>query len=407
MWNVFQNCSGQAERSVTFPEYDAAQAESVLTISEYPAQEDPWYSRLGWCGGAKGSQDDVDICLENSEFLQCYEVGGLIGTGTYGEVRRCTALDDCAEYAVKFIDKDSEAMQNNSGYLEAKDEVAILQHLRHPCIINLVDSYEDSRFLYVVMEQISGGDLLSQMTNDMSHVYEADLACIAAQMFSAIAYLHNLGIVHRDVKAENILLVDGSPARREANIAETGGALGAIRLIDFGFACFVDAQKCGSAASLACGSLFSGATDDEPLSFVCGSPAYVAPEILEGHYGKKVDVWAAAVVLYLTLFAQYPYWSENDPEETERLICAGEAPSFEVHPAVFRDWKPSKAVQKFLALLMRNDKSMRPDAKSALMHPWIQSSGYDEAESVPHKLPNAAQLRQEYIQQVSKLCMFA
>jgi len=397
MLNIFQTCSGPAQRRVTFSASSVADSEP-----ESPAKEGSWYSSLGWFAGSKGSHDD-QICESENNFFDSYEVGDLIGSGTYGEVRQCVSLDDCAKYAVKLIDKESEVMQTDSGYLEAKDEVAILQNLRHPCIINLVDSFEDSHFLYVVMEKISGGDLLTQMTNDMSHVDEADVASIGGQMFSAIAYLHNLGIVHRDVKAENILLVDGSPARREANIAETGGALGAIRLIDFGFACFVDTPKRSSAASLTFGSLFSGAieSDEAPLSFICGSPAYLAPEILEGRYGKKVDIWAAAVVLYVVLFAQYPYWDENDPEETERLICEGEAPPFTVHPAVVRDWKPSKAVKKFLTLLMRKDMRKRPDAKSALMHPWIQRTGGDEDENY------AAQLHQEYIQQLSKLCMFA
>jgi len=223
------------------------------------------------------------------------------------------------------------------------------------------------------------------------------MASVAAQLLSAISYLHSLRIVHRDVKAENILLVDGSPARRDANIAETGGALGAIRLIDFGFACFTGTAQCVG--------IFSGASDNVPLSFVCGSSAYLAPEILEGAYGKKVDVWAAGVVLYLLFFAQYPYWSFTDPEETDRLICSGEPPEFVVHPSVSRDWQPSRAVTQFLARLFENDVSKRPDAKNAFMDPWVQRSGCEEDS---RKLPMNAnkltmQLHHEFISQLSDL----
>jgi len=398
MGNHLNTCNGHADRdeSETIPAYSAG--DSLLTISNHPAQADLAYVGCGvQCWGEEGN--DIEGC-PSKDFSECYNVGNLIGSGTFGEVRECMAsYGDCTEYAVKLIDKEGEAMQSSSGYLEAKDEVAILQNLRHPCIINLVDSYEDNRFLYLVMEKVNGGDLFARCSQDMSQVFESDVASIAAQMLSAVAYLHNLGIVHRDLKAENILLVDGSPARRDANIAETGGALGAIRIIDFGFACSIDTPY---------GGFFSGATDEAPLSFHCGSSAYLAPEILEGHYGKKVDVWAAGVVLYFMIFAQYPYWSFTDPEETERLIYAGEPPAFIAHPNVARDWRPSMAVIKFLTLLLQKDTSKRPDAKSALMHPWIQNSGGEDDKSATHKYLH---MHQEYVkqhvQELSNICLFA
>lgn len=333
---------------------------------------------LGICRGPAGCTEHLTIYPADLDFFQAYEIGDLIGTGTFGQVRECTAtdVDDGTIHAVKLIDKDHVILQTNSAYLKAHDEVKILQNIRHPCIVQLIDFFEDERFMYVVMEKIDGGQLFDRLAEDMSEVYESDVANVAMQLFSAIEYLHSVGIVHRDVKPENILLVDFSPDRREANRAEAGGAFGFIKLIDFGFACFLHPPSC---------AFFTGATNEAPLTFVCGSPTYVAPEILEGCYGKKVDVWAAGVVLYLMLFAQYPYWCPNDPEETNRLICACEPPAFIA--ACKRDWKPSRLVRKFLLLLLQKDVNKRPDASRALRHAWIENGGCEEDEAVSPEVP--------------------
>lgn len=376
MGNFTGCCKGQplcAAYANAPTEYSTTNEETLTVYVECCA---PGVCRVGSpCQRSKG---DAAWSSDN-EFFRSYDIGEIIGSGTFGQVRECVAADgeDPTTYAVKLVDKEHTILTKSSAYLRAKDEVVILQRIRHPYIIALHEFFEDDRFLYVVMEKINGGELFKRLAEDMSLVFESDIACLLSQILSAIEYLHALGIVHRDVKAENILLVDGSPERRELNIAESGGALGAIKLIDFGFACFVHtASYCG---------FFSAPEDETPLTFLCGSPPYLAPEILEGHYGKKVDVWAAAVVLYLILFAQYPYFDVTDPDETNRLILLSDPPPFYV--AIDRDWKPSMLARKFLMLLLQKDVNKRPDATGALMHPWIQNNGCEEDEAVSPEVP--------------------
>lgn len=198
----------------------------------------------------------------------------------------------------------------------------------------------------------------SAWQHQLKKICESDIAKVGVQLFQALVYLHNRNIVHRDVKAENILL--SAPAHSNRN------DLGSIKLIDFGLAC-----RCPGGCNL---------LNPTPLSLVCGSPSYMAPELLRGKYGLKVDVWAAAVVLYVALFAQYPFWSA-DRDEQHQLILSDAPPAWSTSGQ--RGWMPSLQSTDLLADLFEKNPSNRLSAKEALEHVFLKDVESTESAEIP------------------------
>ncbi|EZA47001.1 Serine/threonine-protein kinase [Ooceraea biroi] len=190
-----------------------------------------------------------------------YTVGHVIGDGNFAVVRHCTHKASGAEYAMKIVDKYK--CQGKETMLAS--EVAILRQVCHPNIISLIAEQETADQLFLVMELVTGGDLFDAIAA-ATKFSEAEASVMIGHLTSALAYLHSHHIVHRDVKPENLLVeMDGSHVR-------------CLKLGDFGLAQVVR----------------------EPLYTVCGTPTYVAPEILiESGYGLKV--WDSPLYLFILL----------------------------------------------------------------------------------------------------------
>jgi calcium-dependent protein kinase len=156
-------------------------------------------------------------------------------------------------------------------------EVQILKKLDHPNIIKLYEVYETEKTIYLVTEVCDGGELFYLIV-EKKFLSEAQAANIMRQIFSAIAYLHEHNICHRDIKPENILL-------KEKNNIKS------IKLIDFGIAkVFKDKEY-----------------EHQPK----GTTMYLAPEIINGKYGKEVDNWACGVILYILLCGRPPFYGKK------------------------------------------------------------------------------------------------
>lgn len=218
-----------------------------------------------------------------------------------------------------------------------ENEVRILRQLRHPNVIRLFAEQDTKAILYLVVELVRGGDLFDAITiaNKFS---EQQAALMIQHLCSALAYLHGLNIVHRDVKPENLL------------VESQDGMVRTLKLADFGLACRVV---------------------DEPLYTVCGTPTYVAPEILaESGYGLKIDVWAAGVILYILLCGFPPFASEdNDQEKLFDCILSG----MYTFPAEY--WSQSSFFAKQLIQnMLQLDPELRFSAEDVLDDPWISYS---------------------------------
>jgi calcium-dependent protein kinase len=199
-----------------------------------------------------------------------------LGEGAYGSVCRGTHRVTGDERAIKRISKTHPID-------ELREETAIMKMMDHPNIIRLFDTYQNSHFIYLVMELCTGGDLFGRMM-EVDHFSEREAAAVMQQVFRAVAYMHQQRpkvVCHRDLKPENFLF-----ATREESISES-----VLKLIDFGLS-----------TSFEPGKKMKGRT---------GTPYYMAPEILAGSYDERCDLWSAGVIMYRLLSGEMPFQGEN------------------------------------------------------------------------------------------------
>jgi len=299
--------------------------------------------------------------VSGGSIFDVYEIGGILGSGSFGQVRSCWPRGEPEEkrrFAVKVVDTKSTVYKHAASFISARQEASVLQSVHHPHIVELIDVFEKERWLFMVMECVQGGELFSALADPQVAVNEGCVATVGRQLLEALRHLHDRSIVHRDVKAENILLL--------TNPAKTSSWH--IKLIDFGLAMRVEQPP-------AC--LFRMCREQEvPIEeLICGTAYYCAPEVWVNDYGPRVDVWAAGVVLYLALYGSFPYYDgdanalealicDPDAEPTFVPVCAKECPGYQVSP---------QARQCLVALLEKDEES-RPTAAAALQQPWLQET---------------------------------
>ncbi|XP_037781520.1 serine/threonine-protein kinase DCLK1-like isoform X3 [Penaeus monodon] len=290
-------------------------------------QDPPMYNGHIACGG-----------LENIIFPTCvtsrYSVGRILGDGNFAVVRGCVCRKTKEEYALKIIDKAK--CRGKEHMIES--EVSILRRVSHPNIVSLVEEFHTSQHLYLVMELVRGGDLFDAIASATRYT-EQDASSMIRDLASALDYLHQRDIVHRDIKPENLLVVDRSDGSKS------------LKLGDFGLAVEVT----------------------EPLYTVCGTPTYVAPEILsESGYGLKVDIWATGVITYILLCGFPPFVSAtNNQEELFDQILRGQ---YEFHAPYWDDI--SDSARELIVHMIQVDQDKRFSAQEVLDHPWVSD---DEA----------------------------
>ncbi|CAG9815807.1 unnamed protein product [Phaedon cochleariae] len=259
-----------------------------------------------------------------------YVVGRTIGDGNFAVVRLCKDVSTNQDYALKIIDKSK--CKGKEDMIE--NEIKILRKVNHSNIMSLIAEADTKNMLYLVCEYVTGGDLFDTITVAQKFS-EEQASLMINHLVSALAYLHNLNIVHRDVKPENLLV------ELEDNRVKI------LKLGDFGLACEVT----------------------KPLYTVCGTPTYVAPEILaESGYGLKIDVWAAGVILYILLCGYPPFVSQdNDQEKLFDCILSGH---YDFADESWQDVSPfaKELIQNMLQL----DPDLRFSAEDVIDHPWLQ-----------------------------------
>ena len=206
-----------------------------------------------------------------------------IQSGTTGSVSKVLHKESNIQRALKYINiKDNPKLLN-----EAKREISILKNLDHPNIEKIFEYYEkENDNINIIMELVDGQELFSKLMKE-NHFSEKQTAIIMYQIFSSIKYCHDNGIIHRDIKAENIIIQD------ELNLF--------VKLIDFGSCEILTNTKLTS-------------------TYKVGSPSYIAPEILNGEeYDYCCDIWSLGVLMYYLLCGNKPF-KGNTEEETYKAI---------------------------------------------------------------------------------------
>ncbi|NXG15593.1 DCLK2 kinase, partial [Grallaria varia] len=272
----------------------------------------------------------------SSTILEKYKVGKVIGDGNFAVVKECIERSTGKEFALKIIDK---AKCCGKEHL-IENEVSILRRVKHPNIIMLIEEMDTPTELYLVMELVKGGDLFDAITSSTKYT-ERDGSAMVYNLASALKYLHGLNIVHRDIKPENLLVCEYSDGTKS------------LKLGDFGLATVVEG----------------------PLYTVCGTPTYVAPEIIaETGYGLKVDIWAAGVITYILLCGFPPFRSENNlQEDLFDQILVGKLE----FPSPYWD-NITDSAKELISLMLHVNAEARYTAAQILSHPWVSDDASQE-----------------------------
>lgn len=274
-----------------------------------------------------------------------YMIKNDIGQGSYGKVfqvknKQSGEIRACKQLAIKHI-------QNLETFMK---EINILAQMDHPNIIKLFEVFQDKRFVYLVMEECTGGELFDRIIDKLQNdslFTEREAAKLFKQVMNAICYCHSKGICHRDLKPENLLL---------SNKNEDSD----IKVIDFGLSNIFKDQSTGK---------------EIKMTSKVGTAYYVSPEVLSGNYDEKCDVWSAGVILYIIICGDPPFNGQNDNEIYKRIKLK----KFGYTNPI---WNGISENAKDLINLMLSDPDKRPSAEEVLQHVWLKELAPNSNESI-------------------------
>lgn len=259
-----------------------------------------------------------------NEYLEFHET---IGTGHFGAVKHATSKKSGKEWAVKVVRLNNEVDKD-----ALRNEINILKRLHHPQIVRVIASYEDKEHMYMVMQLCKGKELYEHLYKERRAFSEDDVRKIIRGLLRATAFLHSNYVTHRDLKLENLLLEN----------AENPGSL---KLCDFG--------------------LSTRFKRGEKLQKSLGTIDYVAPEVLDGEYNEKCDLWSVGVICFELLTGVSPFHAPTI-DETMGKIFDG---ILIFEDAIWQRFSPHAIT--FIKSLVKENVDARLSADQALDHKWL------------------------------------
>jgi len=270
-----------------------------------------------------------------------------MGHGQFGVVRKALHVDSSkmpSPVAVKTIAKT----RITKDIVLLRRELEALQTVDHPNVIRLYETYEDRKYIHLVMELCSGGDLMDRIVVKGT-LSEKEAANVMQKLLGGIHHLHSSFVCHRDIKPENILY-------------ETENDESEIKIVDFGMAC-----KFG----------------DAPLDAKVGTPYYIAPEVVHGGYSKECDIWSLGVVLYFLLSAEQPF----EQDDIQGVFARASLGDFSFNSPV---WKSiSSSAKNLISSMLIVNPITRITIPDALAHPWFRQTLAKVPIEVPIQVLNA------------------
>ena len=303
---------------------------------------------------------------------ESYDFGEVVGQGAFALVRQAVKRETGEKVAVKIIDraKITGSVQNS-----VDREIDILKKFRHPNIVALHDIYVTDKHYFLVMDFVPHGDLMDYLLNTQSQeepgIPEDMSREIVRQVLDAVSYVHGMGVSHRDLKPDNILIEKFDPIN--------------VKVGDFGL------------AKLQAQGTF--------LKTFCGTLSYLAPEVLASRYPDSVganysnarqvythlvDIWSIGCLAYVILTGCMPFGGATQ-EDLFRTVIAGD-----YHKAPLEAANVSEEGKSFIRTLLDVNTETRPQAEAALQHPWFTAPHRKIPSSMPSLIesqPDAAGLR--------------
>ncbi|KAM0939628.1 putative protein kinase CAMK-CAMKL-CHK1 family [Dioscorea sansibarensis] len=264
---------------------------------------------------------------KGSILMHKYELGRLLGQGTFAKVYNARNIATGQNVAVKIIDK--EKVMRVGMMDQIKREISVMRLVRHPNVVQLYEVMATKTKIYFAMELVKGGELFNKVAK--GRLKEDAARKYFQQLIGAVDFCHSRGVYHRDLKPENLLLDEH----------------GSLKISDFGLSALWESRR-----------------NDGLLHTMCGTPAYVAPEVInkKGYDGSKADIWSCGVILFVLLAGFLPFHDSN-LMEMYRKITKGEFKC----PQWF-----STDVRRLLSRLLDPNPSTRITMTKLMENPWFK-----------------------------------
>ncbi|KAM6927802.1 calcium/calmodulin-dependent protein kinase IGa [Xenentodon cancila] len=260
-----------------------------------------------------------------SNIKDVFDFKAKMGSGSFSEVFMVREKKTGQLYALKCLKKKHLCHSN------LENEINVLRRIKHENVVGLEDFYESRTHYYLVMQLVSGGELFDRIL-DKGVYTEKDASKVIKQVLQAVSYLHENSIVHRDLKPENLLYYNADENAK-------------IMVSDFGL---------------------SKTLEHGVMSTACGTPGYVAPEVLaQKPYSKAVDCWSIGVITYILLSGYPPFFDENETRLFSKIMRA----EYAFHSPFWDDI--SDSAKDFIRSMMEKSPTKRFTTEQALSHPWI------------------------------------